>query len=346
MSKGFTPTEEVVLYGLVKHPTLNDRQLSEVINVKPSTTTAIRRRLREKEVYSTRRIIMGGGLGYEILSVFCGEIGASITETVRQKLLKTIHLAHPIFYALEAPDSVFAMGYFRDFSEYRSFTDAAWDKLGSSDLFECERWSWALFSLRNSRILRFFDYGPALRHVFGIKERTKFVKSPEKTSKERLSKKEKSVLQGLVNCPESSDKEVAQKIGASRQAVSSMKKRFEEKGLIRTIRVVDLSKVGYSILALAHNTFSPKASVEVRWPQLLKIDEMIPQFLNVTSNPESILFASATDYDTYRILRREALKLYSEKGYFRKDPFLTLFPLPETRIVKNLDFSGFAEGIV
>lgn len=345
MTPKFTPAEKAVLHGLVKYPTLNDRELSEIIKTNPSTTTAVRRRLREKEVFSTKRILMAHRLGYEILAVFCGKINPRTKEDVREKLWETIRSAPPIFFSLGTTDSVFAMAYFRSYREYRGFTDAACERLGPLDFIEPTKWSWAIFSLDRSKLLNYFDYGPSVRYAFGIKEKPRINKSLEKPSKEKLRKKEEIVLRGLVNFPESPDKEVAEKIRASRQAVSSMRRRFEKKGIVRTVRIVDPLKIGFSILVFAHNKFVPLATLKKRWPQLLKITEMVPQFLNVTSNPESILFAVAPEYDTYRKVRNKALRLYAEKEYLREEPFFVLFPLSDTTIVKNLDFSGFVERV-
>lgn len=346
MRSDYTKAEKKVLYGLIKHPTLNDRELSDAIGVKPSTTTAIRRRLRKAEVFSTKRIPMASGLGYELLAVFCGKTGPGVTASVRKGFLKAVKKLPQIFYSIISSDSIFAVAYFKNFSEYRALADAVWEEFGGLDLIEPDMWSWAIFSLERAEIVNFFDYRPPLRYAFGIKEKAALKISSERPSRVRLTRKERTVLKGLVELPESSDKEVAEKIGASRQAVSSMRKRFEETGVMRTLRTVDLKKIGYHLAVLAHNQFTPPATLEARRAELQKIQELIPQFLSVISNPESILFACATDYEMYHLVKTEALKLYAEKGYLREEPILILFPLSDTDVIKDFDFSGFMERIV
>ena len=66
--RGLTGNEKQVLYGLIHHPVLNDRELSELLGVKVSTVTAIRRRLRRAEYFVTRRLPMMHRLGWEILA--------------------------------------------------------------------------------------------------------------------------------------------------------------------------------------------------------------------------------------------------------------------------------------
>ena len=53
---GLAKKEQLMLYGLIKYPNLTDKQLSEKLNLKHSTATSIRHRLRKNEYY--RKIII------------------------------------------------------------------------------------------------------------------------------------------------------------------------------------------------------------------------------------------------------------------------------------------------
>jgi DNA-binding MarR family transcriptional regulator len=343
MNHNFTPAEKSVLYGLVKYPRMNDRELSEVIGVKPSTTTAIRRRLRKKEIFHTRRIPMGHRFGYEILAIAYGNIKPTLSEKERQAFLDWVKGIPYVFLSMESTDSVFNMAYLKNFSMYRQYTDTITDMFKHSDLVDAKTWVAVIFGFDASKLLSYFDYGPALRYAFDIEDEKPVEPSIEKHGQEKLTKKEKNVLKGLVQYPESSDKFVAEKIGASRQAVSTMKKRFEDIGLMKTVRVVDLEKIGYSILALAHSMFTPHASLKARKAGIEFAQERIPAFLMVASNPENVMLAPVTDYDDYHNMRTEILRLYMGKDFMREEPRVMLFPLSDTRTIKNLDFSGFMD---
>ncbi len=343
MSRSFTPAEKKVLLGLVEHPTLNDRELSEKINVKPSTTTAIRRRLREKGIFRTKRIPMGHKLGYEILAVGYSRFRPALDTEQREAFQKWVREIPYVFLKLECTDAVFSTAYFKNYGMFREYTDAVAEKFKHSDMFDSKTWVPVIFGFETSKLLRFFDYGPAVRHAFGIKKEVKSDLEFERAKEEGLTKKERSVLRGLVLYPESSDKKIAEKIGASRQAVSSMKKRFEDSGILRTVRIVNLKEIGYRLLAMAHSVFAPHATVKARSEGIKMIQETIPTILNVASNPENVLLSPAEDYDEYHELRKEALKLYMGKGFLRKEPEIALFPLSDTTITKDYDFSGFVD---
>lgn len=343
MNPGFTPAEKKVLQGLVEHPTLNDRELSEKISIKPSTTTAIRRRLRDKDVFRTIRIPIGHRLGYEILAIAYGRLKPTLEEKHKQAFKEWVKEIPYVFLSLASSDSILNLAYLKNYTMYRAYSDKITDMFKHSDLVDHETWVAVIFSLDACKLVNFFDYGPAVRHAFDIKEKAKVSTEFEELACERLTKKEKSVLRGLVQYPESSDKTIAEKIGASRQAVSSMKKRFEEIGIMKTVRMVDLEKIGYGILAVAHSVFTPQASVKVRKDGIRHILETIPSILNIASNPENVLVAPTKNYDEFHSMKKGALELYGKRGFLRDEPRMTLFPFSDMTIVKDFDFSGFVE---
>ncbi len=343
MDPGFTPAEKQVLRGLVEHPTLNDRELSEKIGVKPSTTTAIRRRLRERNVFRTIRVPMGHRLGYEILAVAYGKLKPTLEEKHKKAFRDWVKDVPYVFLSLASSDSILNLAYLKNYTMFREYASTITEIFKHSDLVDHETWVAVIFSMDACKFFNFFDYGPAVRHAFGIEEKYKVDTTFQKLSHERLSKKEKSVLLGLTRYPESSDKAVAEKIGASRQAVSSMKKRFEDIGVMKTVRIVDLEQIGYNILAVAHSVFTPHATVKVRREGIKLVQETIPSIFNVGSNPENILVAPTRDYDEYHMMKKGALELYGKKGFLRSEPRMTLFPFSDMKRVKDFDFTGFVE---
>ncbi|MEE9116405.1 MAG: hypothetical protein V3U09_05845 [Thermoplasmata archaeon] len=346
MAISFTSAEQSVLYGLVKYPRLNDRELSEIIGVKPSTTTAIRRRLRKKEVFCTKRIPMGHMLGHEIMVVAYGKIRPSLKDKERQEFLDWVKNIPYVFLSLACSDAVLNIAYLKNYSMYRLYIDLVSEKFRDTELVDAKTWTPVIFGFETSKPVTYFDFGPAVRHAFGIEDEQCEEPTFEKPSGEKLTKKERSVLKGLVMYPESSDKHIAEKIGASRQAVSTMKRRFEDAGLMKTVRIVDLQKIGYTILAVAHSVFTPLATLESRESGVKVVRESIPAFLSIASNPENVMLAPVMDYDEYHRIRTQVVRYYMDKGFMSEEPRVTLFPLSDTLIIKNYDFSGYMDIVV
>ena len=346
MGLDFTPAEKKVLQGLVTHPRLNDRQLSEIIGVKPSTTTAIRRRLRNKGVFCTKRIPMANRLGYELLVAVMGKIRPGTEKADLEKLLDWFRSISGIFYAFKSSESLFCLGSFKNFSEFRTLADKAWEAFGEKGPVDPGSWKAIVFSLERCKLINFFDYSGPMRFIFGDMKDVKLDDSFETVSDEKLSKKERIVLRGLVAYPESSDKTVAEKVGASRQAVSSMRKRFEDSDILRTIRVVDLEKAGFGILAVGHLQFQPQAPLSVRWNGVERTASRTPLILFISSNPETVAIGLMSRFDQLHELRRDFLDYYAKKGYYKADPSVFMFPVSDIEIVKDFDFSGFMDRVV
>ena len=62
-----TKNVKLMLYGLVKHPQLTDKQLSEKLDLKHSTVTSIRHRLRENEYFRKLMIPRLQNMGCQML---------------------------------------------------------------------------------------------------------------------------------------------------------------------------------------------------------------------------------------------------------------------------------------
>ena len=62
-----TNKEKLMLYGLVRYPGLTDKKLSEKLNLKHSTVTSIRHRLRKNKYFRTLKIPMLQNMGCEML---------------------------------------------------------------------------------------------------------------------------------------------------------------------------------------------------------------------------------------------------------------------------------------
>ena len=83
--------------------------------------------------------------------------------------------------------------------------------------------------------------------------------------------------------------------------------------------------------------------MKVRKDGIKHILETIPSILNVASNPENVLVAPTKNYDEFHSMKKGALELYGKRGFLRDEPRMTLFPFSDMTIVKDYDFSGFAE---
>ena len=69
MGRGLLRSEKLVLYGLVKYPLLNDRELAEQLDMKMSTLTAINNQLKENDMFYSVSVPDFSMLGNELMII-------------------------------------------------------------------------------------------------------------------------------------------------------------------------------------------------------------------------------------------------------------------------------------
>ncbi len=99
---------------------------------------------------------------------------------------------------------------------------------------------------------------------------------------ENLTKREKQVLIELLKNSKASDQEISKKLRTSRPTVFKIRKRIENKGIIKKyIAVPDTEKMGFAVQAL----------ILYRWKDYSKTQELKKTVNFIKSLPEAIFFA-------------------------------------------------------
>ncbi len=341
MKKGLTKNERTVLYGLAKYPNLNDRGLSDRTGVKHSTITAIRRRLHREGYFKTVRIPAVSKLGYELAVVGYGRYNPSADGELRKRFLDTLKRENKgLYYFLTSPDFFLFMSASKNYTSFRRWAEKLEFEFSGTNLFSDSTKTWVVFPFGTARLVRHFDYSRALSLLFGIEEKMTAEATFKRTQAKRLTRKERTVLKGLVDYPEFTDVALSERVDASRQVISSMKKRFERAGLIRTARVVDLRKVGYSIYSFVHMKHGSKTPLKSRMEGVRRTLEIAPVFFTSIGNTESIWCSAHRDYEEFFAARKALGPLYAGREHVVGRPEIELVALSEADIPVNCDFSN------
>ena len=102
-----TTKEKLMLYGLVKYPQLTDKELSEKLDLKHSTVTAIRHRLKENEYLRKLTIPKLQSMGCEMLVVIYTNFSPLIPLLERIEITgETIEVFPEIFFSVGEQDKV------------------------------------------------------------------------------------------------------------------------------------------------------------------------------------------------------------------------------------------------
>lgn len=338
--RGLTGNERLVLYGLVHLPTRNDRELSERIDVKVSTVTAIRRRLRRAEYFVTKRIPSMHRLGWEILAAGHVRIDpgqgpqalARLRDGLKDRLPGLFHvMASPdhVTFLAAAPDYTTFSG---DVDELRQLLDRT-KVLGDGDLHI------SVFPMTRSVVPVFFDYSHALAMGFGIEEHATARAATSKGGPVDLTRKEAEVLKGLVRFPELSDKALALRVKVSRQAVSKMRREFEEEAILRTVRLPNLRLLGFELFTAGFAHFAPTATLRARAEGTEKTLRQSPTFCVVASDADTVVLGAARNYEQFSALRQSLVRWHEERGFFRGEPTIYLGLADTTELIRHCEFA-------
>ncbi len=345
--RGLTGNEKQVLYGLVRHPVLNDRELSELLNVKVSTVTAIRRRLRRAEYFVTRRIPMMNRLGWELLVAGHARLDLTQGPQVLPRLREALKDRLPdLFHVAATADHVSFLGFARDYTAARTEVDELRQVLDRGKLLGDGDVNFSAFPMSLSIAPVFFDYSHALALAFDIEDRPAPRLDRAKVGDMDLTRKETEVLRGLVRYPELSDKALASRVKVSRQAVSKMRREFEREGLLRTARIPNLRLLGFELYVTAFARFAPASTLKGRGEALDRLIRASPTFLLVSDEPEAVVIGAARTYEQFTTLRATLTKHFEERGHLLGDPAIYVGLTNTTEILRNCEFGPLVQGVM
>lgn len=344
--RGLTGNEKQVLYGLVRHPVLNDRELSELLSVKVSTVTAIRRRLRRADYFVTRRIPMMHRLGWELL--ISGHARLSLTQgsQVVPRIREILKDRLPsLFHVAAAADHLSFLGFAQNYTGARIELDDLRQSLDHAKILGEGDVRFSAFPMSLSAIPTFFDYSHPLALAFDIEDRFSVKMERGKTGDVELTRKETEVLKGLVRFPELSDKGLAQRVKVSRQAVSKMRREFEAEGLLRTARIPNLRLLGFDLYVTAFARFVPSSTLRSRADAVERLLRMASVSFLVSDDAETAVIGASKSYEQFSILRAGLTKHFQEHGYLENDPEVYVSLTSATEILRNCEFGPLVQNL-
>jgi DNA-binding MarR family transcriptional regulator len=336
------PNEQLVLYGLVRYPLQNDRKLARSLNLKMTTLTAIKNRLKKQKYFTKTRIPVLEKLDTELFCIINIRFNSIIPEDeLFKKLGLLISKAPEFFFVATEGGHAFGLAISRNYSDMIESIEKISYEARSNKLIEnvgTPTEDLSFFPLKNSRIFNFFDFGPILSREFNLKfgdEPEILFPAPKATKTVQLTNIEKKVLFGLVNYPNLPDSKISEKVGVTRQVISKMKHTFEEDGLIQTKIVPDFKKLGFQILTFSTHNHNPTTPVDKRENGINLIMEEVPHILLVSSNLKSVMMCLCKNFQEFQILKTRALIYYKEHDFLLGEPNISMFSIPNLHIIIN-----------
>ena len=344
-----TEKEKLVLYGLVKFPKMTDKNLAENLQLKHSTVTSIRHRLKEKEYFRRLNIPKLHKMGCEMLVLIYTNFSPLIPLQERVNITgKTIEVFEEIFFSGGEQDKGFSLSLSKDYATIGRINDIRTQTFGDRGLLEEEYPYMVVFPFEISKVYRFFDFAPLLKKGFDLSEQSLIDDKKfgfGKNDNVVLSDTEKNVFCMLVSYPEFSDNDIGRELGVSRHTISRLRRKFEERRLISSIVLPDYIKLGFEILALYHIRFDPRNPPDMENDDAVSLMDDSTVFFS-SRRFEAVMLSIYRNYDDYKSDMMKIIQILKENQWIAEDPMIRTHGLSTIEIIKNFRFAPIASKIV
>jgi DNA-binding MarR family transcriptional regulator len=344
-----TEKEKLMLYGLVKYPTKTDKQLSEILDLKQSTVTSIRNRLKEKGYFRKLIIPRLQNMGCQMLVSIYTSFSPLIPLEERVVITgEAIEVFEELFFSVGEQDKGFSLSLSKDYSTIGKINDIRTQTFGSRGLLEEEYPNMVVFPFDISRVYRFFDFSPLLRKSFNLDFNDKeeiINRAFKQTEIYELKDTEKNVLCMMVSYPELSDGNIGREIGVSRHTVSRFRRGFENNNLIRQINLPYLEKFGFEILVFYHIRFDPRNPPNIENDEAYTLMSESTIFF-ATRIFEAVMISVYSDYDDFKSDNMRIMQLLKQNGWIAEDPKILSYSLKKMVYIKDFKFAPITQKIV
>jgi DNA-binding MarR family transcriptional regulator len=322
-----TDKEKLVLWGLCEHPLLNDEELSSKLDLKRSTLTAIRNRLKKRGWFNLVYLPNFYKLGCQFFSFFNGKMGNGDLNLSPVKDFSNVILKNyqnDKFFGIFVADRYIA---FKKFLESFSEMNRDLFRLGlNEDSF--------FYDLDNVKLKNFSGI---LERLFGLDVKNGNGTYNFKEKKDKLNLNEKRVLHMMAKNSEMSSSEIAKRVWISKPTVIKIRRRILNEKFIYPIIIPNFRKLGFSFVGRFSFDFDSKVMDDV----LGKDDyRVILQVRRKKQFVKFMLFLSEEEYlDEVDLVQNRSRK----KGvYFKLDS--EVFAIQKKG--KNFDLESFVSELL
>ncbi len=346
MRSKLTENEKLVLYGLVRYPQLHDRELAEKLDLKHSTVISIRRRLMGRNYFRMIRLPMLQDFGCEILAIAYTNFNPVIPLKKRIEITEEkIEVSEELFFSLGEFEKGFSLSLSKDYTNIGKINDVRTGTFGKLGLLEKEYPTEVIFPFDISNIYRFFCCSPLLKKHFGIDVDVADEIPFEKSERIHLTENEKHVFYGLVRYPEEADKKLGEILNISRHTVSRMRRRFEENGYIKTMKIPNLTKIGFEIMAFYHIRYDPSSPPEFDSDGIKSLLNDSVIFM-ATRRFEAVILGVYSSYEEYKTDKVEKMQFLKREKWMAKSPVIRTYGLNKSVVIKDFNFAPITKKIL
>jgi len=156
-----------------------------------------------------------------------------------------------------------------------------------------------------------------------------------------LTNKEKLVMYGIVNSPQSTDKQLSEQLGLKHSTVTSIRHRLRKNEYYRTIIIPRLQNMGCKVLVTIYTNFSPLIPLEERVEITGRTIEVFDEiFLSVGDQDKGFSFSLSKDYATIGKINDIRTETFGGRGLLEDEyPNMVIFPFEISKVYRFFNFA-------
>jgi len=347
--------ERAVINQIVSKPHRSNIDLANEIGISVSTFSTIRSRLRKRGLFSVVNFPNLAHHDTEMILALFGYFKPCFSEqdiTDGIARLKDRYRNVLVHWMSEENFVILAVG--RNYTDLQAFLlefkHEFSDIIDSADRNALQE---VIIPLSNARVPSFFDYDHILSLAFGtpafddgLRHRDLLDPSARERPGTPLTRTERQVLLALLDDSSLTDVAIARHINKTRHTVSKARSRFIDEGQYHPVALLDLDRMGYEILVVAHITFSLSTDLSSRTDVWKSLQGYLPTFLFVEDDQEAVVFMAFKDFTEFSFHRKNMVCQLAQNGLIERLPSILTFSIPRMREYRSLAGHHYLESVL
>jgi DNA-binding Lrp family transcriptional regulator len=336
----FLESEMLVILALTEDANRTDAEVADIYGLKKGTVSSVRRRLLDAGAIHYTYVPAFNRLGCEMIGFHYGSSDPAIRSDVKANhYMEFCNMTPQVFFSMIGGGSVVMFTALRNATENEAFLQRHNRFFTGSKTNSRAKLSSVMFPYSLSRGTYVPQFAPLVHNYFALD-----VPTPKgqpfrqaKIDPIELSKTEKETLVKMVEEPAASDREIASSVNLSRQAVTRIRNKLTEEGVLTKICVPRLYRWGFEICAVAH----PKFSMEIPWEKRLRNQpkEVSEQaFFTISKADEAVAAYMVAKFSQYSAQLESILAWYHKMKALDDKLDISLFSLERSTELRNFEY--------
>jgi len=339
--KRYLRTELLVMQGLLEDGTRSDRDISERFGLKTGTVASARRRLVKSGAVTFSNIPAFNLLGCEMLGFHVGVADLTVAPEKRVGHYADFCNLNPqVFLGILGGNSAVFYTALRNATENESFLQSHYRFFSGKMRGPRTRLQSHLFPYPLSWGTYCFNFAPIIRAYYDIDGPEPVVRIPtnEELEEPDFNGSEAKTYVAFVEKPWLTDEAVSKVAGVSRQAVTSMRHKFVEKGLMCPTWIPDFRVWGFEMFASIHSHVVEEIPWEKVTSRTEPKDALHLSFLTLGKGNEIVGNYAHPGFEQYSQLSEKAMGVFERLSILEEKPHVILFSLATARFLRYFEF--------